>query len=94
MKEYFILPVWLSNNQLAWAGIFARSARSSSKSVSVIISAGYRLLLAFFNVKPFSFIRLIDVRSTKSRLVINKFGVHLSPCKTSTTMSKKSVSIW
>ena len=34
---------------------------SSALSTSVIVSAGNHLLLAFFSVKPFSFIRSIDV---------------------------------
>ena len=35
------------SRDFARAGIFARSARSSAQSVSDIVSAGYRLLLAF-----------------------------------------------
>ena len=46
----------------------------------------------FFSVKLFSFIISIDVRSTESRLIINKYGINISIYKTSATMSKKSVS--
>ena len=44
---------------------------SSASSVSIIVSEGYRLLLTFFSVKPFSYIRSIDVRSALSRQIIN-----------------------
>ena len=54
----------LSSWDSAWVGVFARSAISSAKSESVIVSTRYRLPLAFFSVKPFSFIRSIDVLST------------------------------
>ena len=32
---------------LAWAGVFARSTRSSTQSAPVIVSTGYRLLLVY-----------------------------------------------
>ena len=38
----------LCSRDSAWAGVFARSARSSALTVSVIISTGYYLLLTFF----------------------------------------------
>ena len=41
----------LCSSDLAWAGVFTRNAKSSAYPVSV----GYRLLLVFYNVKPFSF---------------------------------------
>ena len=40
----------LSSRDLAWAGVFAGSTRLSTSSVSIIISAGYHLLIAFFNM--------------------------------------------
>ena len=76
---------------LAYAGVFARSAISSEKSASVIVSAGYRLLLAFFfffSVKPFSFIRSIDVQSTESRQIMNSYEANVFPCRTPTANIK------
>ena len=60
--------------------------------MSVIFHARYLLLLAFAKVKPFSFIKSIDVWSTKCRQIINRYGANVSPCITYMTMSKKSVS--
>ena len=51
----------LFSRDLAWVGVFARSAISSVYIVSVIVCGGYRLLLAFFSVKLFSLIRSIDL---------------------------------
>ena len=72
----------------AWAGIFARSAISSAKSASVIVFAGYFLLLSFVSLKPFTWILSIDVLSRsefKSHWVPHSyvFEPHLSkkPCK-------------
>ena len=48
-------------------------------------------LLFFFNVKPFSFIRCIDVRSPWIRSSVSKYEANVSPCKC-LLMSKKSVS--
>ena len=48
----------LCNRDLAGAGVFVRSARSSMLSASVIASAQYHLPLPFFNVQPFYFVRL------------------------------------
>ena len=48
----------------ACAGAFARNAISSAKSASVIVLAGYFLLLSFVSLKPFSLILSIDVLST------------------------------
>ena len=66
----------------AWAGVFVRSAGSS-----VIVSAGYHLLLALlfflFSVKPFTFIRF--------NLVMNIQGTNISPCETPVTLLKKLV---
>ena len=53
----------LCSRDSAWVGVFIRNAVSSALSVSVIVSTDYRLLFALFSVKPFSFIRSIDVRS-------------------------------
>ena len=47
-----------------WVGLFVRSAMIPALSAFVIVSAGYCLLLAFFSVKVFSFIRSIDAWST------------------------------
>ena len=63
-----------------------KSNRSSSDLASVIISAGYRLLL---NEKPFTFIRSIDVRSTQAKQYINIYDTNESPYKTPVTLSKK-----
>ena len=41
--------------------MFAFTWISSASPVSIIISAGYHLLFAFFSVKPFSIIRSIDI---------------------------------
>ena len=48
----------------AWANAFARSTISSAWSASVIVFAGYLLLLSFVSLKPFSLILLIDVLIT------------------------------
>ena len=48
----------------AWAGVFARIAISSALSASVIVFAGYHLLLFFVSSKSFSLILSIDVQST------------------------------
>ena len=58
----------------AWAGVFARSAMSSAWSASIIVCAGYLLLLSFVNLKPLSFILSTDVRSTLSRQIIERYG--------------------
>ena len=49
------------------------------------------MLLAFFNIKPFSFIRSMEVYTTQSRQSINKYGAKVSPCRTRATMLEKSV---
>ena len=54
----------------AWVGVFARSAMSSA----------YLLLLYFASLKPFLFIKSIDVSSTKSWQMINRYGANESPC--------------
>ena len=41
--------------------VLARSAMSSALSASVIVCVRYRLLLAFAKLKPFSFIKYIDI---------------------------------
>ena len=46
------------------SGVLTRSARSSVRSASVIVSAEYQLLLAIFSEKAFSFMRSIEVRCT------------------------------
>ena len=53
---------------------------------SVIVFAGYLLLLSFVSLKPFSFILSIDVLSTWFRLMVKKYGTNVSPCIT--TISK------
>ena len=62
----------------AWWGVFARSAMSSVKSASVIVCAGYLLLLSFVSLK-LSFILSIDVLSTQSRQIIKRYGAKVSP---------------
>ena len=54
----------LCSRDSARAGVFARSAMSSTYSVSLIFSVEYCLLFGFFSVKPFSLVISIDVRST------------------------------
>ena len=77
----------------AWVGVFARSAMSSALSTSVIlVSTRYRLFLAFFSGKLFSFIRSIEVRSTLSRQIMNRYGAKVSIYRTPTKISKKCVS--
>ena len=76
----------------AWAGVFARSTISSVLSVSVFVCVGFRLLLAFVSVKPFSLIKSIDVRSAQSMQNLNRYGASVFPCRTPATMTKKSVS--
>ena len=48
----------------AWLGVFGSNAMSSAESASVIVFAGYLLLLFFFSSKPFSLILSIEVLST------------------------------
>ena len=72
----------------AWAGAFTRSAMSSALSASVIVFAGYLLLLSFVNLKPFSLILSLDVLSTLSRQMIKRYGANVFPCSTLATMSK------
>ena len=76
----------------AWAGVFARSVLLSAWSASVIVCAEYLLLLSFASLKPFYFIKSIDVLSTYSRQIINRYGANVSPCSTPATMLKLSVS--
>ena len=54
----------LCSSVSAWAGVFARITMSSALSASVIVFAGYLLLLFFVSTKPFSLILSIDVLST------------------------------
>ena len=54
----------LCSSVSAWLGVFAGIAMSSALSASVIVFAGYLLLLFFVSSKPFSLILLIDVLST------------------------------
>ena len=51
-------------NNFALGGILAITSRSSALSAPLIVSEGYRFLLAFINAKSFSLIRSIDFRST------------------------------
>ena len=54
------MPLVSCYRDLAWADIFARSTRSSSEFASLIVSAGYCLLLAFFfSVKLFFLLDLL-----------------------------------
>ena len=78
------------SRDLAWVGVFARSSISPAKSTSEIVFAKYRL--PFFNLKPYSFIRSIDVRSTKSWQNMNWYGANEYPYRPPATMSKKSES--
>ena len=48
--------------------------------------------LLFFSVKPFSFIKSIDVWSKKSRQIMKKYHANVFSCKTLPTLSNKSVS--
>ena len=77
----------LCSRDSAWVGVFARSAMSSAQFTSIIVCTGY-LLLSFASLKPLSFIITIDVLSTLSRQMINRYGANLSPCSTPATMSK------
>ena len=54
----------LCSSVSAWLGVFARIAMSSASLASVIVFAGYLLLLFFVSSKPFSLILSIDVLST------------------------------
>ena len=47
-----------------------------------IVFVWYLLSLSFASVKLFSFLKSIDVRSTKSRQIINRYGANVSPCST------------
>ena len=67
----------------AWASVFSRRVMSAA----VIVCAGYLLLLFFATLKPFSFIKSIDVLSTYSWQMINRYRANVSPCSTPATMS-------
>ena len=67
----------LSSRDSAWAGVFASNAMSSASSASIIVCAGYLLLLAFSVVKPFSVIKSTDVRNL-GRLLTG-IGANVSP---------------
>ena len=54
----------LCSSVSAWLGVFASIAISSVESASVIVFAGYLLLLFFVSSKPFSLILSIDVLTT------------------------------
>ena len=45
----------------------------------------------FLRVKPFSFIKSIDVHSTSSRQIINIYATNVIPCKNPASMSKKLI---
>ena len=78
----------LCSRDSALKSIFASSTISSASSASFIVSARCHLLLFFFfNVKPFSFTRSIDVQSKKSGQFINSWGANVSPSRTPATMS-------
>ena len=51
------------------------------------INTGYRLLV-LISMKPFSFIRSIDVRSMLSWLTMNLYRANVSPCRPPETISK------
>ena len=55
---------------------------------TVIVCAGYPLLLFFASLKPFSFIKSIDVLSTLSKQMINRYEANVCPCSTPSKMSK------
>ena len=80
------------SSESARASVFARSASFSASSGSVIVFAGYRLLLVLFNINSYSFIRSINIRSTQFKQSINKYSSNVYPCKTPATISKKLVS--
>ena len=73
----------LYNGDSFWADVFSKNAGSPT---------GYRLLLTFSLLRPFSFIWPIDIRnSTLSRLYI--YGSNMS-CKTPVTMSVSVAIKW
>ena len=85
----------------AWAVIFARSDGSSTSSASVVVSVGYRLLLAFLVCKRFiSFdqstfvVHLLTFVVHYQSKIVNRNSANTSPCKTSATTSKKLVITW
>ena len=53
---------------------------------------GYRLLLASFSVRPFSFIRSTIVRSMKFRQIMNWYVAYISSLRTPAILSKKFLS--
>ena len=78
----------LCSRDSAWAGVFARSVRASA---SESVSAGYRLILAFFLVSSYFLLldlSTFDVRNL-GRLWISMVQMYLF-CKTPATKSKKS----
>ena len=53
----------------------------------------YHLLLAFFNLKPFSFIRSVKVLIMQRSQIINRYSTNVFLCRTLAVMLKKSISI-
>ena len=81
----------LCSSVSVWVGVFARIAMSSA---SVIVFAGYLLLLFFVSSKPFSLILSIDVLSTKSRQMIKRYGASVSSCSTPALHQVNVLSLW
>ena len=51
----------------------------SVSSASLIVNVRYRLLLAFTELKLYSFTKFIDALRTKAKQIMNKYGVNASP---------------
>ena len=69
--------------------VFVRISMSNVLTASVRVSAGYRLLLALFSIKPFTLIKSIDIRRTLSWGIINRYGATASPSRTLPTIAKQ-----
>ena len=61
------------------------------QNLRFIVYGRYRLLGNFFNLKAFSFIRSIEVPTTKSRQSLNKYGAYVYHSKTPIIMSNKLI---
>ena len=77
-----------NSKDLTWVGVFARSARLSAWSASVIVSIGNHLLFAFFSVKPFFSLDLLTFEVCHLGNLLTNIGTNVSPCKTPAIMLK------
>ena len=78
----------LCNKDSARAGVFIRNVdHQTGKHQSLLKD----IVCFFLKVKPFSFIRRMNVRGKKSCQILNIYNAYTSTCKIPLTTSKKCV---